>query len=82
MNAYDWSTLTRSEPPRRSGYQAFRSRKPRDYSAAAVIAGAAVIGGLWLLVIVGLAAIIGITGAISAGVGSLDQGRRREKAGL
>lgn len=79
---YDWSTLTRPEPSRLSRYQAFRSRKPRDYSAAAVIAGAAVIGGLWLLVIVGLAAIIGATSAISAGVGSLEQGRRREKSGL
>ncbi len=79
---FDWSTLTRPEPPRRSRYQAFRSRKPRDYSAAAVIAGSAVIGGLWLLVIVSLACIIGVTGAISAGVGSLEQGRRREKAGL
>lgn len=79
---YDWSTLTRSEPPRRSRYQAFRRRKPRDYSTVIVITGAAVIGGLWLMAIIALAAIIGATTAISAGVGSLEQGRRREKAGL
>ena len=78
---FDWSTLTRPEPPRRSRYQAFRIRKPRDYSAAAVLAGAALIGGLWLLVIVGLACVIGVTSAISAGVGALEQGRRRGAEG-
>ncbi len=76
---FDWSTITRTQSHR----SLRRSHKPRrDYSAAIAIAGAAIVGGLWLLVIVGLAAIIGATSAISAGVGSLEQGRRREKAGL